>query len=837
MACILVGSIVLLEIGRDFAGYRIERLLGRGGMGDVYLAHKPDLGRDTALKVLPGLAIENEDAISRFRQEARAVASLEHEHIITLYDYGISEGRPWMALRFIDGGDLHRRLNAYPLLPEEGIEIFRQIASALDYAHRQGVIHRDLKPHNILLSSDGKAFLADFGIAKLSQHELVKTITGAVIGTPSYMSPEQVLGHALSPASDIYSFTVICFEWLTGSRPFIAAMPLSIMMGIVNEAPPEKLLKHLNPATAVVLRRGLAKNPSDRFESAIEFIEALSETLLNVTRKSTPITGREKKPQIAIPQNMPSVVSEVFNKSVLEIKFSKIQITELPHKIGRFTLHEHISAGSSGHLYKAWDPTRGGLVAIKIISSDAVSTKERMIRGSKIWINLSHPKIVRVFEVHPEYDSCKNGIIVSEFIDSPNLADLMLEKAFTISDAAWITIQLCSALFPIHKKGIVHREIKPQNILVERENLSVTLLDSGIARHANTAIDSFTKTGVFVGDLVYSAPEQTGKKIDHRADIYSVTVVLFEMVSGRKVPFPKKFNWEKCIDQDHNLPLILRDILKKGLNQSADLRYSSVKEMSDELHLLAPERIEEVPRKTVIALHGIRTHAAWQRTFSEVAGNYGLNASIDRWNFGFFSVLRFLMPWARLAKVRWFRTTYQIEFEKQSKLDVQLPSIVAHSFGTYILGNALLRYSYLRFDKILLCGSILPVDFPWDQLLERGQVQFVRNEYGSEDFWTKYVNFFVPGTGPSGLIGFSKEHPKLKQERFDFAHSEYFDRFHMTNRWIPYLSVHIRGAFSKESSIIYDKTGNNRPLGLYLIYIFFGALLLDFLRIMLLRIG
>jgi hypothetical protein len=193
--------------------------------------------------------------------------------------------------------------------------------------------------------------------------------------------------------------------------------------------------------------------------------------------------------------------------------------------------------------------------------------------------------------------------------------------------------------------------------------------------------------------------------------------------------------------------------------------------------------------RVLFGLHGIRTHAEWCRALYEVAPEDGWQVRMDRWNFGYFSLLQFLLPWARSAKVKWFRKTYREECQdKEVHLEKkQLPCIVCHSFGTLILGRALLRYRSLRFNKVILCGSILPVDFPWGELIERGQVQAVRNEFGVKDIWTGLAGWCVPGTGPSGRRGFMCVHKRLEQEGFPFDHSEYFDKGHMENSWLPFL--------------------------------------------------
>ena len=225
--------------------------------------------------------------------------------------------------------------------------------------------------------------------------------------------------------------------------------------------------------------------------------------------------------------------------------------------------------------------------------------------------------------------------------------------------------------------------------------------------------------------------------------------------------------------------------------------------------------------RVAVGLHGIRTHAGWSRAFSEVATIGGWYVRMDRWNFGYFSVIRFLLPWARSAKVRWFRQAYREEVkDRDVPLDKEHPpSIIAHSFGTYILANALLKYDWLRFDKIVLCGSILPVSFPWGKLIDRGQVRAVRNEFGAKDIWSGLVRWFVAGTGPSGRVGFDCEHERFEQERFDFTHSEYFDKGHMEAKWLPFLDRESCPIAVKPTPI--ERRGSNRPWALYVVYLLF----------------
>jgi serine/threonine protein kinase len=268
------------ESGTVFAGYTVVSRLGRGGMATVYLVREPGIERLVALKVLPEHLVDDAQFGARFEHEARLIGGLDHPNIIPLYRYGITDDVPWMALRYVDGGDFAARLAARPLPVAEGLALLRQIASALDYAHRKGVIHRDLKPQNILLTGDGAAYLADFGVAKMLEGSKgLKTATGGVIGTPAYMAPEQARGQQLGAYTDVYALAVVCCQWLTGNLPFDADTPQAILMKHVLDPLPEDVFRTLSPGVAAVIAGGLAKRPEDRIQSATGFISQLERAL------------------------------------------------------------------------------------------------------------------------------------------------------------------------------------------------------------------------------------------------------------------------------------------------------------------------------------------------------------------------------------------------------------------------------------------------------------------------------------------------------------------------------------------------------------------------------
>ncbi len=207
-------------------------------------------------------------------------------------------------------------------------------------------------------------------------------------------------------------------------------------------------------------------------------------------------------------------------------------------------------------------------------------------------------------------------------------------------------------------------------------------------------------------------------------------------------------------------------------------------------------RLEEQNKRSIASdrlifpLHGIRTRGDWQKAFSEVAHDAGWKCRLEHWSFGRFSLLQFLSPWSRKAKVKWFRETYfnQNKIERLELDHGQYPCVVAHSFGTFVLGNALIKYPDIRLNKVILCGSILNRGFPWLKLIQRGQVQAVRNEYSRKDFWARIVRYLIPGTGSSGWNGFADEESEcFIQIEYNFEHSEFFARGHVEANWIAFL--------------------------------------------------
>lgn len=306
-------------IGRQIGQYVIQSHIQKGGMADVYYALDQGLDRPVALKILdPRLTQKDEMFIRRFRREARAVARLRHPNIVQVYTAGItSDNYYYIAMEYVDGGSLEEKLDE---LARQGrvwdvadsLRIVRQVASALVAAHRAGIIHRDLKPSNILLRANGEPVLTDLGIAKMTSEKTI-TRTDELVGTPYYMSPEQVSSQPVDARSDLYSLGMIMYEMLTGTRPFTGNTPWEILSKHMTETPRpvEELRPGIPPAVTLIVHTCLAKNPADRYQSAAELVAALDAVLqrdgagaapppLRTELVPPPQEERGKRPRLAI---------------------------------------------------------------------------------------------------------------------------------------------------------------------------------------------------------------------------------------------------------------------------------------------------------------------------------------------------------------------------------------------------------------------------------------------------------------------------------------------------------------------------------------------------------
>jgi serine/threonine protein kinase len=291
----------------QFGHYRVEGLIARGGMGEVHRAYDTQHDRVVAVKVLSDRVAVDDDYRQRFTREARAAARLREPHVIPIHAYGEIDGRLYLDMRLVEGDNLSARLAAHgPMSPDAAVDVISQIASALDAAHAEGLVHRDVKPSNILLTEGGFAYLIDFGIARSMAANADITGAGIPIGTVVYMAPERFEPHGrVDHRVDVYSLACVLFQCLTGATPFTGGNALALMHAHINQAPPRPTAfrPQLAPAFDDVIAAGLAKRPEDRFSSAGALASAARQAL---TQTAPSYLATSPVPDIrAVPETRP----------------------------------------------------------------------------------------------------------------------------------------------------------------------------------------------------------------------------------------------------------------------------------------------------------------------------------------------------------------------------------------------------------------------------------------------------------------------------------------------------------------------------------------------------
>jgi len=292
----------MVESGTVVDGrYRVISRLGSGGMADVYLAQDTLLGRQVAMKLLHHRFSQDQEFVERFRREASSAAGLSHPNVVSVFDRGEWDDTYYIAMEYLPGRSLKAVLREHgSLSPDDAIDITIQILLALRFAHKRGIIHRDIKPHNVILDEEGRAKVTDFGIARAGASDM--TMTGSIMGTAQYLSPEQAQGYAVSEASDIYAVGVVLYELLTGGVPFEgeSAVTIALKQVSVEPTPPSQRNPQVSPALDAVVMRAMAKDPAARFASADELIAALQQARAGIAPAPAPASaGNGAPPTVA----------------------------------------------------------------------------------------------------------------------------------------------------------------------------------------------------------------------------------------------------------------------------------------------------------------------------------------------------------------------------------------------------------------------------------------------------------------------------------------------------------------------------------------------------------
>jgi eukaryotic-like serine/threonine-protein kinase len=514
-------------IGSTISRYRILERLGGGGAGVVYKAEDTKLERLVALKFLTSYRSGNDADTRRFLREARASSAVDHPNICTVFEIDeTGDGQLFIAMAFCDGETLKRKLERGPLPVAEAVQLAAQIAAGLAAAHGKGIVHRDVKPANVIVAPDGRVKLVDFGIAKLADQSRL-TREGTAVGTAAYMSPEQIRGDTLDARVDVWSLGVVLYEMIAGQRPFLGDDDQERIRRILYQEP--EPLSALRPSVPRELERivgqVLAKRPAERYGNMEEMradLLALAATL------SGSLAGEPAEPLDPTRLEIPSAASG--RQRTVEDTASLAGRT-----LSHYRILGPIGGGGMGIVYKAEDLHLARTVALKFLPPELTrdpEAKARFLQEARAASVLDHPNICTIHEVGETPDGrlylsmpCYEGETLRQRIER---GPLPIEEAIDIAE------QIARGLAKAHRGGIVHRDIKAANLMVTSDGV-VKILDFGLAKLAGSA--AITRTGSSVGTPAYMSPEQArGEEVDHRTDLWSLGVVLYEMVAGRR-PF------------------------------------------------------------------------------------------------------------------------------------------------------------------------------------------------------------------------------------------------------------------------------------------------------------
>ncbi|MBU1107212.1 MAG: protein kinase [Candidatus Riflebacteria bacterium] len=491
-------------IGRHF---KILSQLGAGGMGQVYKALDINLGREVAIKFLLAEIAKEEEIVSRFLNEGRVLATINHPAVISVYASDVEEGGiPFLVMEFVDGKSLGCHKEALKDEPITLVNHFIQLLSGIHSCHQKGIIHRDLKPENVLINKEGQLKIVDFGIAKTANRH---TKTGIAIGTPHYMSPEQCLGKAdITAKTDVYAAGVMLFEMLTGRLPFNiechATDPaLAIALMHLNDTPDFKDFAQVvqGDSFKALIAKMLAKKPDERPE-----IPEILETLKQILKRLRVAEGQTD------------------------------QTTSTTATVGEiYQIQQELGAGGMGKVYKALDTSLNRIVAIKVLHNTTSGDSpliERFIREGQTLATVGHRNVMGIYASGRD-NTTGRPFLVMEYIEGKPLTQLKQAINKDCRQAVPIMLQLAEGIAACHERNIIHRDLKPANIIITPTGL-VKIIDFGIAKTQT----SLTKTGMTVGTPEYMSPEQcTGSRnISGKSDIYSLGIIFWELIFGH-VPF------------------------------------------------------------------------------------------------------------------------------------------------------------------------------------------------------------------------------------------------------------------------------------------------------------
>ncbi len=607
----------------DVPGYEIERELDSGGMGVVYKARHRRLNLPVALKMIRAGRAAGLGELAQLHIEARAVAALDHPHVVRIYDYGEYQGLPYFSMEFLDGGSLADRLRGRRLAAAEAARLIETLARAIHAVHQRGIIHRDLKPANILLTADGAAKIADFGLAKRLDEDQGLTETGAAMGTASYMAPEQAEGRKdrIGPLADVYALGAILYETLTGRPPFLAATrELTICQVLFDEPlPPSRLQADVPGELEAICLKCLAKEPARRYADA----EALAEDLRRYLA-GEPI----------------SITAEgIFDWHVRWARQAGYEILEL------------LACGRTGFVYKARQVRLNRTVTLKLLPATPQSDAAALAhfrREAEAIARLHHPHIVQIYDFGEQKGQ---DYFAMEFVDGDSLAEKYAEVQLPAREAAGLVATLARALQYAHGQGVVHCGLRPSSVLLTVEG-SPKISRFGLARLLEEGTLEADRGGSR-REPSYLAPEQlhgTAGPVGLATDVYALGAILYKLLSGRS-PFrgeTLREMREQVLSAEPmplaDVPEALATICRKCLAKEPGRRYASAEALAGELQRFLDDDSRAVPAEEVIGRLSIPHYEILGRLGR---GRMSVVYRARQLPSGRLAALRVIAPWVR----------------------------------------------------------------------------------------------------------------------------------------------------------------------------------------------